>query len=71
MFSRSAAEEGDLPVDHKAKDAQHGDTAIVVFDGTLGELCLPIKVVQANVNVAVTEFAYGLVDGSFNIAPEM
>jgi nucleotide-binding universal stress UspA family protein len=59
-----------LLVDHEAKDAHHGGTAVVELDGTLGELGLLIEVVPDEVDVAVAEVAHELVAGSFDIAHE-
>mmetsp|Transcript_20836 Transcript_20836/g.32765 ORF Transcript_20836/g.32765 Transcript_20836/m.32765 type:complete len:219 (-) Transcript_20836:33-689(-) len=59
-----------LLVDHKSKDTQHGGTAVVELNGTLGELLLLIKVIPAEVNVSVTEVTNVLVSGSLNIAHE-
>ena len=42
-------------MDHKAKDAHHGGTAVVELDGTLGKLGLLIKGVPAEVKGAVAE----------------
>mmetsp|Transcript_45927 Transcript_45927/g.85399 ORF Transcript_45927/g.85399 Transcript_45927/m.85399 type:complete len:226 (+) Transcript_45927:126-803(+) len=44
-----------LLMDHEAKDAHHGSTAVVELDGTLGELCLLVKGVPAEVKGAVAE----------------
>ena len=54
---------------HEAKDAQHGGTAIVAPDGTLGGLDLLIEVAPNKVSGAVAEVAHKLVAGSFNIEP--
>ena len=49
------SEGGDLLVDHKSEDTNHGGAAVVELDGTLGELGLLIKVIPAEVDVSVTE----------------
>lgn len=38
-------------MDHKSEDTHHGGTAIVQFDGTLGELGLFIECVCELINV--------------------
>merc|ERR1719416_380479 len=58
------SEGDDLLVDHKSKDTQHGGTAVVELDGTLGELGLLIKVIPSEVDVSVTEVTNVLVSGS-------
>eukprot|EP00580_Thalassiosira_gravida_P001041 CAMPEP_0201601606 /NCGR_PEP_ID=MMETSP0492-20130828/2537_1 /ASSEMBLY_ACC=CAM_ASM_000837 /TAXON_ID=420259 /ORGANISM="Thalassiosira gravida, Strain GMp14c1" /LENGTH=99 /DNA_ID=CAMNT_0048064887 /DNA_START=199 /DNA_END=494 /DNA_ORIENTATION=- len=44
-----------LLVDHKSKDTQHGGTAVVELDGTLGKLGLLVEVIPSEVDVSVTE----------------
>ncbi|KAL7548381.1 hypothetical protein ACHAWF_014191, partial [Thalassiosira exigua] len=60
----------DLLVDHEPEDAEHGGAAVVELDGALLELGLLIKVVPAEVDVAVAEVADVLVAGSGHIAHE-
>ena len=45
----------ELLVDHEAKDAHHGGTAVVELDGALGELGLLIEGVPAEVEGSVAE----------------
>ena len=47
----------ELLVDHEAKDAHHGGTAVVELDGTLGKLGLLIEGIPAEVEGAVAEIA--------------
>ena len=47
----------ELLVDHEAKDAHHGGTAVVELDGALGELGLLIEGVPAEVEGAIAEIA--------------
>mmetsp|Transcript_9030 Transcript_9030/g.22384 ORF Transcript_9030/g.22384 Transcript_9030/m.22384 type:complete len:271 (-) Transcript_9030:41-853(-) len=56
-----------LFVDHKSENSHHGGTAIVEFDGTLGELGLLIEGVPSEVKGSVTEVTDELVSGSFNV----
>ena len=49
---------GDLLVNHKSKDSEHGGTAVVQFDGTLLKLGLFIEFVPAEVDVSVTEVTW-------------
>ena len=42
-------------MNHEAKDAHHGGTALVEFNGTLLELSFGIKSVPAKVNGTITE----------------
>ena len=44
-------------MDHEAKDAHHGGTAVVELDGTLGKLGLLIEGIPAEVEGAVAEIA--------------
>uniref|UniRef100_A0A7S4JCC4 Uncharacterized protein n=1 Tax=Odontella aurita TaxID=265563 RepID=A0A7S4JCC4_9STRA len=45
----------ELLVDHEAKDAHHGGTAIVELDATLAELGLLVKGVPAEIDETITE----------------
>ena len=67
---RVVTKRDDLLVDHKSEDTHHGGAAVVQLDGTLGELGLLIKVIPAEVDVAVTEVSDELVSGSRNITHE-
>ena len=67
---RVVTKRDDLLVDHKSEDTHHGGAAVVQLNGTLGELGLLIKVIPAEVDVAVTEVSDELVSGSRNITHE-
>ena len=67
---RVVTKRDDLLVDHESEDTHHGGAAVVQLNGTLGELGLLIKVIPAEVDVAVTEVSDELVSGSRNIAHE-
>ena len=54
-------------MDHKAKDAHHGGTAVVELDGTLGKLGLLVEGVPAEVKGAVAEVT-GEITGSAPLA---
>ena len=53
-------------MDHEAKDAHHGGTAVVELDGTLGKLGLLIEGIPAEVEGAVAEIA-GELGGSGDV----
>ena len=67
---RVVSKRDDLLVDHKSEDTEHGGTAVVQLDGTLGKLGLLIKGIPAEVDVAVAEVSDELVSGSRDIAHE-
>ncbi|EJK46847.1 hypothetical protein THAOC_34469 [Thalassiosira oceanica] len=67
---RVVTERDNLLVDHKSKDTEHGGTAVVELDGTLLELGLLVKLIPAEVDVAVAEVSDELVSGSRNITHE-
>ena len=56
-------------VDHKSKDSELSGTAVVQFDGTLLKLGLLIKIVPAEVDVAVAEVSWEFSE-SWNLTHE-
>ena len=67
---RVVSKRDNLLVDHESEDAHHGGAAVVQLNGTLLKLGLIIKVIPAEVNVAVAEVSNELVSGSRNITHE-
>ena len=65
------AKGGNLLVNNTKEDTQHGSMTVFELNGTLGELGLPVKVIPAKDNVAVTEVVHKLVASSFDIAPKV
>ena len=67
-----AVVKGDDPLaDHGDKDTQHGGTAVVEFDGKIGELSLLSKAVPVKVSVTVGELIHRCVVVFFDIVPDM
>ena len=54
-------------MDHESEDSHHSGTAVIEFDGSLGNLGLLVEVVPSEVERSVTEVTDELVSGSFDV----